>query len=668
MPSRPLDTGWDFGPVLDYIGSDSHTETSSLPDGDSAAKLPILSRNNLQAKTSQQSLRLGNFKKLFAELGITDDGLIPPISPPEPDSDESSGSAHSHRGAPSVQAKKAEPPADTSKVTNAIFKTTSQDEVPPYTPTKTSGSLALAGLSKKQKKRARKLQLENEREKTEPPTVLDEVKVDRLQDSEARPAHISIPGPTKSKALARKESESKQESRAPSRSNVSAKIRPATPVKALGSKNSKDAQNPLATTFVPNDSRQPLLPTAQAPLGKPFSPSKPQVVSDPQPEKGYFPVQSTTSVVAAQHAVVPLPMPYEHLSTPSRAVPSAYYTPQAQKPILHSHGLIPRTVQPAKVQRPQPVVAPQQQAQHVPHAVVYPTPMHKSFTPGRTVAAGPITIRPKVDRNFHFFNQLLVNHPEDVKWLVSPMQLCNEKPASEGIHVFVDASNILIGFRWAMKRYRVAPFEISFDSLALLMERRRPVAKREFAGSHREANPLPYVTKLQEVSKAVGYQNTIKEQVFICREESERKKFFKDVEKMGFQKAVEKSKRGGGSGNDSSDSETGAAAALLTPSTPRWVEQGVDEILHLKMCQSIIDTEVPTTMVLATGDGAEAEHSDGFLAHVERAMKKGWKIELVSWRQQTNGGYRNKKFRAKWGDQFKIIELDDYLEALIDTP
>jgi hypothetical protein len=110
------------------------------------------------------------------------------------------------------------------------------------------------------------------------------------------------------------------------------------------------------------------------------------------------------------------------------------------------------------------------------------------------------------------------------------------------------------------------------------------------------------------------------------------------------------------------------AAVPATPSAPKWVEQGVDEILHLKMCQSIIDVEEPTTIVLATGDGAEAEHSDGFLAHVERALKKGWKVELLSWRQQLNGGYKNKKFRTKWAGQFSVIELDDYLESLMDTP
>jgi hypothetical protein len=153
----------------------------------------------------------------------------------------------------------------------------------------------------------------------------------------------------------------------------------------------------------------------------------------------------------------------------------------------------------------------------------------------------------------------------------------------------------------------------------------------------------------------------MQEQVLIVREDSEKKKFFDDVKKMGWYKA---NQLRSGSG---SDSETGPPPPQ-TPSAPKWVEQGVDEILHLKMCQSILDTDVPGTMVLATGDGAVAEMSDGFLAHVERALKRGWKVELVSWGQQINGGYRKRQFRAKWAEQFTIIELDEFLEDLIDTP
>jgi hypothetical protein len=261
------------------------------------------------------------------------------------------------------------------------------------------------------------------------------------------------------------------------------------------------------------------------------------------------------------------------------------------------------------------------------------------------------------------FNKLLNTFPEDRKWLVSPMQLLNERESTHGLHVFVDASNIMIGLK-DMLRYhglRHDAYDMSFDSLALLMERRRPVAKRFFAGSHREANPLPHVAKLVETSKAVGYDSVMQEQVLIVREDSEKKKFFNDVKKMGWHKATQMRAESG------SDSETGPPVSK-TPPAPKWVEQGVDEILHLKMCQSIIDTEVPSTMVLATGDGAVAEMSDGFLAHVERALKKGWKVELISWGQQINSGYRKRQFRSKWAEQFTIIELDEFLEDLIDTP
>jgi hypothetical protein len=288
-----------------------------------------------------------------------------------------------------------------------------------------------------------------------------------------------------------------------------------------------------------------------------------------------------------------------------------------------------------------------------------PAPFPSTYA---TPSKPTVTLRSQVDRHFHLFEKLLIKFPEERKWLVSPRQLVNENTTAEGIHVFVDASNIMIGFKDMLRLNGVLPCDMSFDSLALLMERRRPVAKRCFVGSHREANPLPQITRLVETSKAVGYECNVQEQVYIAREESQKKKFFNDVNRLGWQKAIQKRS---GSG---SDSETGAAAAPPTPSAPKWVEQGVDELLHLKMCQSLLDTETPSTIVLATGDGAEAEMSDGFLAHVERALRKGWKVELITWRQQTNGGYKRKAFRQRWGEQFTIIELDDFLEDLIDTP
>lgn len=99
----------------------------------------------------------------------------------------------------------------------------------------------------------------------------------------------------------------------------------------------------------------------------------------------------------------------------------------------------------------------------------------------------------------------------------------------------------------------------------------------------------------------------------------------------------------------------------------RWVEQGVDEILHLKILESLLDTDEPTTIVLATGDAAEAEYSGGFMRMVERALQRSWTVELVSFSQVTSNAYRRKDFRTKWGNRFRMIELDDYVEELFDS-
>ena len=70
-------------------------------------------------------------------------------------------------------------------------------------------------------------------------------------------------------------------------------------------------------------------------------------------------------------------------------------------------------------------------------------------------------------------------------------------------------------------------------------------------------------------------------------------------------------------------------------------------------------------MVLATGDAAEAEYSGGFLKMVERALTRGWKVELASFRANTSGMYRRRDFREKWKDQFEMVELDEFVECLM---
>ena len=638
MPSTPAAKGWDFGSVFDLIdSSDVHDVGSPKLENRTPLVRPSLA-------PPDGGIRLGSFMKLFEDLGIAEDAPLPPLSM-SPSDPESSG---------------------ISNARDALLPSPHFDRDASLSEPTTGADDTQVVLTKKQRKRARQQAEKEQQQKIEEEKLqaqkhqskgpFREAQRKQLQKqiesvfgarhtAAATATPVLLPGtadleqtpskkpmsrsPSKemrsevSTRLALSESPTKaprptspvKQSRTQSRPNVGAKVRPATPIPVvepvpIASPQKKDPQTPAPVKAQP--------PTLEQRVSYTTALTQPALT---QP-------QSTRSVT---------PTPFEYGA---------------------GHGLVPRTVRPTTVPRSSQPAIIAQPSTPTPAPVTAYMPARNFTTPYN--APESITIRPSVERHIHFHTKLLSTFPDDAKYIVAPRQLVNEKTAAEGIHIFVDASNIMIGFKDILRKYGVRQHDIAFDSLALLLERRRPVAKRVFAGSHREANPLPSIKKLVETSKAVGYESILQEQVFISRDDSEKKKFFDDVKRLGWHKA-QQLRSGSGS-----DSETGPVAPK-TPSAPRWVEQGVDEILHLKMCQSIIDTDEPSTMVLATGDGNVAEMSDGFLAHVERALKRGWKVELISWRQQTNGGYRNKKFRTKWGEQFKIIELDDFVEDLIDT-
>ena len=223
---------------------------------------------------------------------------------------------------------------------------------------------------------------------------------------------------------------------------------------------------------------------------------------------------------------------------------------------------------------------------------------------------------------------------------------------TNGIHIFVDASNIMIGFHEALKSsrkiYNLRRQPFSFHNLSLILERGRPIAKRVLAGS----DNFPAIAEAQ----VIGYECNILDRVHKAKELTPRQKRYLDRSSNGT--------TNGNATTSGSGSETNTAAA--TQYAPeKWVEQAVDEILHLKILESVVDANVPATMVLATGDAAEAEYSQGFLKMVTRALEKGWRVEVVSFRQNISGMYKRREFRAKWGTKFKIIELDDYVEELL---
>ena len=185
---------------------------------------------------------------------------------------------------------------------------------------------------------------------------------------------------------------------------------------------------------------------------------------------------------------------------------------------------------------------------------------------------------------------------------------------------------------------RIQRVPMSFHSLSLVLERGRPAAKRVLVGSDK----FPIIQQ----AKQIGYETNILERVHKVKELTPRQKKFRN---------------GGNASGPSSGSE-----GNTTGQPEKWVEQAVDEILHLKILESLIDAQLPSVIVLATGDAAEAEYSAGFMRMVERALEKGWRVELVSFKLNTSGAYRRKEFRVKWGKMFKWVQLDEFVEDLID--
>ncbi|KAJ5949456.1 hypothetical protein N7454_001040 [Penicillium verhagenii] len=213
-----------------------------------------------------------------------------------------------------------------------------------------------------------------------------------------------------------------------------------------------------------------------------------------------------------------------------------------------------------------------------------------------------------------------------------------ETVESRPVHVFVDMSNILVGFHDAVKFVRNIPsgsrmhrLDISFSNLALILERGRRVAKKVLLGS----DQVPSVDE----ARNLGYEVNILSRV-------QKTKYSPAKSRKTPIKGAHSGKPG------------------MAGTTERWVEQGVDEILHLKMLESLVDEKSPSTVVLATGDAAEAEYSEGFMRMVERALQLGWNVELVSFSHVTSYAYKKPEFREKWGSQFRIIDLDLFVEEL----
>lgn len=139
---------------------------------------------------------------------------------------------------------------------------------------------------------------------------------------------------------------------------------------------------------------------------------------------------------------------------------------------------------------------------------------------------------------------------------------------------------------------------------------------------------------------------------------------------------------------------TATTTTTTTSSNPgpriRYREQGVDELLQLKLHQAIADSYEPlprgSTIILATGDGNVGQfNEDGFVGCVRTALRKGWRVELYAWEVGVSKAWtrefgKDGKFLGsvsinKWlihpasflSEKFKIIFLEKYAADMLEV-
>ena len=105
----------------------------------------------------------------------------------------------------------------------------------------------------------------------------------------------------------------------------------------------------------------------------------------------------------------------------------------------------------------------------------------------------------------------------------------------------------------------------------------------------------------------------------------------------------------------------GVEVQLFDRGSPERREQDTPErILQLRILEDALDHNGnPGVVVLLTGDGAGYHEGTGFHSTLERMHKRGWRVEILSWKHSCKQRMRQ---WAKANGLF--IALDDYYDSI----
>lgn len=273
-----------------------------------------------------------------------------------------------------------------------------------------------------------------------------------------------------------------------------------------------------------------------------------------------------------------------------------------------------------------------------------PHPTHDAVT--RYLASLP-SLR---DRRLALIEKLVASFPAQAATLRKPE--ARSTLAQDQVLVFVDYSNIKLGLvncvrvRCSLPRTTlVSGVRMSFVSLAWVMLRGRKLSSG-FVGTsksgHRRSDP--------GLTEAIGLG-------------------FEVLELDRRPLAADESGDLSGAGASSSAPASGPSPARGSR-PPRMKERYVDELIQQRMGDAILDASAKfaagrgPTMVLASGDGNEAEFTAGFVPKLRQALRFGWRVEVLSFRQSLSGRYQ--ELADEFPGLVTIILLDEYMAELLD--
>ncbi|KAM0256972.1 hypothetical protein ACHAQJ_004673 [Trichoderma viride] len=202
--------------------------------------------------------------------------------------------------------------------------------------------------------------------------------------------------------------------------------------------------------------------------------------------------------------------------------------------------------------------------------------------------------------------------------------------ASQGIHVFVDMSNIDIGYQSTLR-------------------------EAQSLGKGTRFSPLPHLN-LQLLTKILVRDRPVTALNVCCSTVPGRSepRYVQQLREMGYHIDLRERKR----------VHDGLVSTKASDNL-RYVEDLVDETLQVRIAESVMEYfHEPGTIVLATGDAKPSVHSDGFFSYMQRALRMGWNVEVVSWRGSLSLRWTDRQWTSQWCGKFRVIELDEFLDIL----